>query len=278
MASQYIKLPAEGGGGGAVDSFNGRTGAVVPQAGDYDASEIDYTPSGDLEATDVQEALDELEAEKQSLDFIKSYAIAYNDFPTNDYVPFSINPFNGGFGARSVDIDSRNHPGQVKLNTDANPAGGVSINAGEFIPGNGFVYRAWVYLPDLSDGTDEYEVIAGTYDTQNGAAPTNGIYFKYKRTVSTNWLACTSASTTETETSTGVAVAADAWVALKAVVADDRSSVQYYIDETLVATLTTNIPANTAYGYIGVKIAKTAGTNSRAIYVDAIYFRMNVTR
>lgn len=49
------------GGGGSVDSFNGRTGAVVPQAGDYSADQITYdnTSSG-LAATDVQAAIDEL--------------------------------------------------------------------------------------------------------------------------------------------------------------------------------------------------------------------------
>ena len=44
-----------------VDSFNGRNGAVVPTAGDYDASDVDYdnTVSG-LTATDVQAAIDEI--------------------------------------------------------------------------------------------------------------------------------------------------------------------------------------------------------------------------
>lgn len=44
-----------------VTSFNSRTGAVVPQASDYDAADIDYdnTTSG-LTATDVQSAIDEL--------------------------------------------------------------------------------------------------------------------------------------------------------------------------------------------------------------------------
>lgn len=44
-----------------VTSFNSRTGAVVPQASDYDAADIDYdnTISG-LTATDLQSAIDEL--------------------------------------------------------------------------------------------------------------------------------------------------------------------------------------------------------------------------
>lgn len=55
MASQYIKLPVvTGSGGGAVDSFNGRTGVVVSQAGDYSATLVNNTPSGNISATTVQ--------------------------------------------------------------------------------------------------------------------------------------------------------------------------------------------------------------------------------
>lgn len=47
--------------GGGVNSFNGRSGAVTPTSGDYDADQIDYDPTDSgLTATDVQEAIDEL--------------------------------------------------------------------------------------------------------------------------------------------------------------------------------------------------------------------------
>ncbi len=66
MASQYIKLPVEDGGApGTVDSFNGRTGVVVPASGDYTASQITNVPAGSIAATDVQAALNELDTEKQ---------------------------------------------------------------------------------------------------------------------------------------------------------------------------------------------------------------------
>ena len=71
MASQYIKLPlgtgGGGGGGGAVDSFNGRTGSVVPTAGDYSGILVTNTPAGNISATNVQAAINELDSEKQSL-------------------------------------------------------------------------------------------------------------------------------------------------------------------------------------------------------------------
>lgn len=51
------------GGGGAVSSVFGRTGAVVAAAGDYDAIQVDYDNStSGLAATDVKGALDEVTA------------------------------------------------------------------------------------------------------------------------------------------------------------------------------------------------------------------------
>jgi len=47
-----------------VLSFNTRTGAVVPAAGDYTASEITNVAAGNISATDVQAAINELDTEK----------------------------------------------------------------------------------------------------------------------------------------------------------------------------------------------------------------------
>lgn len=74
-----------GGGGGAVDSVFGRTGAITAAASDYDATQIDFTPAGDLASTDVQAALQELDTEKQShsteLSALASLISAANKIP-----------------------------------------------------------------------------------------------------------------------------------------------------------------------------------------------------
>ena len=45
-----------------VTSFNTRTGAVVPEAGDYNAKQVDYDPSASsLTSTTVQDAIDDLD-------------------------------------------------------------------------------------------------------------------------------------------------------------------------------------------------------------------------
>lgn len=65
----WVELPLDntGGGGSGVTSFNSRTGAVLPLAGDYTASQITNVPSGNIAAVNVQNALNELDAEKQPL-------------------------------------------------------------------------------------------------------------------------------------------------------------------------------------------------------------------
>lgn len=50
--------------GGSVASFEGRTGIVTGQAGDYTATEVTYSPAGNIAATTVQVAIQELDTEK----------------------------------------------------------------------------------------------------------------------------------------------------------------------------------------------------------------------
>lgn len=63
----WLELPVEGtSGGSGVTSFNGRVGVVVPLAGDYTASQITNVPAGNITATNVQTALNQLDSIKQA--------------------------------------------------------------------------------------------------------------------------------------------------------------------------------------------------------------------
>lgn len=61
-----------------VTSVFGRSGAVVAQAGDYTATQITNTPSGNISAITVQAAINELDAEKQPLDATLTALAAFN--------------------------------------------------------------------------------------------------------------------------------------------------------------------------------------------------------
>src|SRR5215207_9345375 len=64
FASRRVVSGGSGGGGGAVSSVFTRTGAVVAASGDYTATQVANTPAGSIAATNVQSALNELDAEK----------------------------------------------------------------------------------------------------------------------------------------------------------------------------------------------------------------------
>jgi len=61
-----------------VTSVFGRSGAVTAQAGDYTASQITNVPSGSIAATNVQAAINELNAEKQPIDATLTALAAFN--------------------------------------------------------------------------------------------------------------------------------------------------------------------------------------------------------
>ena len=66
-----------GGGGGAVSSVYGRTGAVVAQSGDYSAAQVTNTPAGNVAASTVQAAINELDAEKASVPQSIAFALIF---------------------------------------------------------------------------------------------------------------------------------------------------------------------------------------------------------
>lgn len=63
---QHPKPGSGGGSGGNVDSVFSRTGVVTAQSGDYTATQVTNTPAGNIAATTVQAAIDEIDTEKQS--------------------------------------------------------------------------------------------------------------------------------------------------------------------------------------------------------------------
>ncbi|WP_408098958.1 LCCL domain-containing protein [Peredibacter sp. HCB2-198] len=62
----------------AITTVFGRTGAVTATAGDYNASLVTNSPSGNISSSTVQAALNELDTEKQSADATLTSLAAYN--------------------------------------------------------------------------------------------------------------------------------------------------------------------------------------------------------
>jgi hypothetical protein len=121
--------------------------------------------------------------------------------------------------------------------------------------------RARGGLLTLSDGTNRYLQYIGITNAHS-AEPSQGCYFRYSDNLSSgNWEAVTAKSGT-TATDTGVAADTNGNHTFEIIVNAAGTSVEFYIDETLVATNTTNIPNATDALGILVGARKTLGTTA----------------
>lgn len=176
----------------------------------------------------------------------------------------------GGYG----DVFNRAH-GAVTQTTGTTTTGRAAIHLGLGNMGTAYstILNSWrVAIPVLSTVGEEFASLIGLGDTAAGAGvgQTNGIYFKYDRLVSTNWLRCTSAAGVETATSTGVAVGTG-FARLSFLVNAAGTSVEFFINEVSVGSNTTNIPGFLQQFGPLIKIAKSAGTTARTQVADYCY-------
>jgi hypothetical protein len=173
-----------------------------------------------------------------------------------------------------------NQQGVLALSTGTSATGAPQIrlglsNAGALYLGNGvFTMERFVNIETLSDATQEFFSIVGATTNANFNG-TGGVYFLYDRSTinnsiygagSVNWKCVTRLTgLTTTVTTTSIPITAGAWVKLTIIVNANATSVQFLINNTLVATHTTNIPT-----LITPRIAhvKTVGTTARVLFVD----------
>lgn len=142
-------------------------------------------------------------------------------------------------------------------------------------------FGARVALEQLSNGTNTFTVTIGFINSAAAGDHTAGAYFRYTHSVNGGrWEAVTAeggGSPTRAATDTGV-LADILYSVFEVEIAEDTSNAKFYINGTLVATNSTNLPptsvaANTTFGY-GWKIEKSAGTTAAAISSDWYYYEM----
>jgi len=203
------------------------------------------------------------------------YSEIYADFLETGTTPFQ-NAAGGAGAAASnwnTQLNYAGHPGTVRLTTGTTTTGYGTV-FGQYIYINaGCTYKTCIRIEDLSTAGEEFVITAGYGNSATGADHVNGIYFKYKRTVSTKWLMCAVSFATglETETATTVDVAEDTWISLELSLSADRGTVTYVINGTTVGTVTTNIPTNASDVLAHTRVVKSAGTTARLVQLDYIY-------
>jgi hypothetical protein len=128
-----------------------------------------------------------------------------------------------------------------------------------------------IRIPNLSDSTNSYYIRVGLANTMNQANQAHACIFTYDSigtqtgsSASSNWQALTANTNVRTFTNTTTAVSANTWVKLRIVA--NSSNVFFYVNNTLVATHTTNLPTTNLVPYIDIR--KTAGSTARTLEVD----------
>src|SRR3990172_4277769 len=104
----------------------------------------------------------------------------------------------------------------------------------------GLVLETAVRINNLSDATDEYDLIFGLCDTFT-ANCVYGVYFQYDRNTSTEWLRSTAENSVRTETATRITVATG-WNRFRIVVNSGATSIEFFINGTSAGSNTANIP------------------------------------
>jgi hypothetical protein len=184
-----------------------------------------------------------------------------------------------GASATGLTVSDTTRHGVLELDTGASSTGaairylgGVTSGTGTagFKLGGGLLTMEWsVRVEDLSTAGERYSFMLGLFSTT--ATQVDAVRFIYNDSINAgNWTISTINASTVTNTDSGIAVAADTWYKLRAVVNAAATSVEYFINDVSVGTVTTNIP--TVNIAPRASMAKTVGTAARMVYVD--YFRL----
>lgn len=169
--------------------------------------------------------------------------------------------------------------GVVKAETGSTNTGRCSLIypnvATIFYGGNGqLVFETTVYLQQLSDGTDTYTLAIGLVNAGTSTTPI-GAYFTYTHgTNSGKWVINTKQSSA-TATNTNTTVAATTWTRLKVVLDATDANADFYVNDTNVGTISTNLPTSGVFA--GSGIFKSVGTNSIYHLTDYFYIRKDFT-
>lgn len=185
-------------------------------------------------------------------------------------------------GALNGVIAGQNNVGIYTLssgNTNSNFGSyilGNSSGSGYFAINGDMIYETLIYLPILSMSTTRYYSIFGISDSITSSATDNtvdGIYFFYFDATSSNWIIKTRSNSVESTLTTSVAVTANTWIKLRIEYNHATTTATFFINNTSVGSLNTNIPLTLARASgLNIKMQKTVGNGQRYCGIDYIYF------
>lgn len=153
-----------------------------------------------------------------------------------------------------------------------NPTGGNDGRLFQPMSGNKLVWDSLGAISHVPDGTNDFMAGTGLYGSEPHLVNCGGHFFFCDSANATNWIARTRATTggSNTDTDTGVALVAE--TAYRFRVEWVIGEVKFFINNTLVATHTTNLLTTRAFAALG--LVGIAGTTDRFYYFsDALLTR-----
>ena len=161
-----------------------------------------------------------------------------------------------------------------------------SANAMQFQFGGGsWIYESYIEVDTLSDITERFRFLSGFGNIASVQAETDGVFFIYDESgtsngtnVSVNWQCISVENAVRTLTTTSVPVT-NTWTKLRIAINASGTTASFYVNGTLVAFHTTNIPlfSNGRRCKVKQSIVKTAGTSNRIVYCDYIFYENTLT-
>ena len=149
-------------------------------------------------------------------------------------------------------------------------ASGSILGAFRVGQGGRSIYAIRMRTPVPADGVDTFITKIGFLLKLDSSESVHGVFFRYNVSVSANWQIVCRTFNVETAVITSLPAAANTWDSYKIIVNNGGTAVDFFINNTNVGTITTNIPTANSVG-AGAAIAKTLGTNGRTIEVDYQY-------
>ncbi len=165
------------------------------------------------------------------------------------------------------------HPGVISFDMGTTNAGrcGAGMNSGSIVFGGAeWKMESMIRLPVLSTAGERFITYHGFLNSYT-AAPTIGAWIEYSDNTNGGRFQCSVGNAAGvTVVDSGVTVAASTWYKLRVTVNGAGTQVQFWINDVLVATVTTNIPTDISGTYCGAATfsRKTVGITSRVMLMD----------
>jgi hypothetical protein len=179
--------------------------------------------------------------------------------------------------------------GELQCTTGTTTTGGCHVGTSSAMTlaalGGCALFLSRQAVDTLSDGTDTYIARAGFNNGTGSTAPTNGVYWEYDQTTSTDWRTVANNNSAATKnTVTGFTVSTTVMHYTGIFINGDWTNAEFFYSTdgdtwTIFSTQTsTNLPTNARSIGVRTGIIKSAGTTSRAIQSDYMGWRYMIKR